>query len=198
MKSFIISTSFLLLRSSSLHHKNSFSDQFRSEETRTQRRRSDELGGKSERLSLLGRKLTDAHPAVLDDHPVIVDDHPAVVLLLLIEPNQAASPQPLEQVCGGKRVRVSHLILMRDAAHHILTSDINQQFRVQKYFRTTEMFSQIFSTSISRHSFSFLTLLYTAVVLNLAVFLIVVPLTGIAMEQSLRFHTYKIYFNPRY
>ena len=60
------------------------------------------------------------------------------------------------------------------------------------------MFSQIFSTSISRHSFSFLTLLYTAVVLNLAVFLIVVPLTGIAMEQSLRFHTYKIYFNPRY
>ena len=61
-----------------------------------------------------------------------------------------------------------------------------------------EMFSQIFSTSISRHSFSFLTLLYTAVVLNLAVFLIVVPLTGIAMEQSLRFHTYKIYFNPRY
>ena len=59
------------------------------------------------------------------------------------------------------------------------------------------MFSQIFSTSISRHSFSFLTLLYTAVVLNLAVFLIVVPLTGIAMEQSLRFHTYKIYFNPR-
>ena len=85
-----------------------------------------------------------------------------------------------------------------DTAHHILTSDINQQFRVQKYFRTTEMFSQIFSTSISRHSFSFLTLLYTAVVLNLAVFLIVVPLTGIAMEQSLRFHTYKIYFNPRY
>ena len=149
MKSFIISTSFLLLRSSSLHHKNSSPDQFRSEETRTQRRRSDELGGKSERLSLLGRKLSDAHPAVVDDHPVIVDDHPAVVLLLLNEPNQAASPQPLEQVCGGKRVRVSHLILISSCDLMQLTissppiSTSNSVFRnifgrpkcFRKYFR---------------------------------------------------------------